>query len=254
MRVHHLVAGRMAPPLGPAIICHVLLVEHPDGLVLVDSGVGRDDLADPKRLGPTRHLLRPQPGVTAIDAVEQAGFDPADVAHVVLTHLDFDHVGGAVDFPDATWHTTAAEWSAATTDIKGIEKTRYRQAHLGGSPTVRSHAGEGDSWRHGLSAIEVLDGISLVPMIGHTRGHAAVAVQGTRPDGGEGLVLHAGDAVFDASHYDPSLSKVGILRAFEKSVARIPKRLKGNHAALATLHADPEVTVVNAHDTRVFPG
>ncbi|WP_229054547.1 MBL fold metallo-hydrolase [Aeromicrobium sp. Leaf350] len=249
MRVHHLVAGRMSPPLGPAVICHVLLVEHPEGLTLVDSGLGRADLADPKRLGPARHLLRPQQGVTAIDAVEAAGFDAADVAHVVLTHLDFDHVGGALDFPQATWHTTAAEWSAATTDIKGIEKSRYRQAHLGGSPVVQAHPGEGDPWRHGLSAIEVLDGISLVPMIGHTRGHAAVTVEGE-----SGLVVHAGDAVFDASHYDPTLAKIGILRAFEKTVVRIPKRLKGNHAALATLHADPDVTVVNAHDERAYPG
>jgi len=250
MRVHHLVAGRMAPPLSPAIICHVLLVEHPtEGLVLVDSGVGRADLADPKRLGPTRHLLRPQAGSTAIDAVERAGFDPADVAHVVFTHLDFDHVGGAVDFPRATWHTTAAEWAAATTDTKAIEKSRYRAPHFAGTREVRAHTGEGDPWRHGLSVIEVLDGISLVPMIGHTRGHAAVAVQGDA-----GLVVHAGDAVFDASHVDPRLDRVGMLRAFEKAVARIPKRLKHNHAALATLHADPDVVVVNAHDERVFPG
>ena len=249
MRVHHLVAGRMAPPLGPGIICHVLLVEHPEGLTLVDSGLGRSDLADPKRLGPARHLLRPQAGVTAIDAVEAAGFDPADVAHVVLTHLDFDHVGGALDFPQATWHTTAAEWKAATSDIKAVEKSRYRSAHLGGSPIVQSHTGEGDPWRHGLSAIEVFDGINLVPMIGHTRGHAAVTVEGE-----SGLVVHAGDAVFDASHYDPTLAKVGILRAFEKTVVRIPKRLRINHEALATLHADPDVTVINAHDTRVFPG
>ncbi len=254
MRVHHLVAGRMAPAVGPATICHVLLVEHPEGLTLVDAGYSRADLADPSRLGAMRHLLKPQAGFTAADAVEGAGFAVDDVAHLVFTHLDLDHVGGAADFPQATWHTTADEWRAATVDTKVMERSRYRRAHFTGSPEVSTYAGEGDAWKHGLSAHEVLDGISLVPMVGHTRGHAAVAVQG---DGG--LVVHAGDAVFDASEYGATdasgtpLGRVGVLRAFERTVARSPRRLKANHAALTALHADDATTVISAHDPRVFP-
>ncbi|MFT4298957.1 MAG: MBL fold metallo-hydrolase [Aeromicrobium sp.] len=255
MRIHHLVAGRVAPPVGPATICHVLLAEHPDGLTLVDSGFSRADLADPRRLGFMRHLVRPVAGFTAADAVEGAGFDIGDVAHIVLTHLDFDHVGGAADFPNAVWHTTATEWTAARTDTARIERTRYRDAQLRDAPEVRTYAGEGDTWRHGLSAHSVLDGISLVPLAGHTRGHAAVALQGE-----DDLVVHAGDAVFDASSYRAAgvdgrpLTKIASMRAFERAVARIPKRLAANHAVLAELQDDPDVTVVNAHDERVFPG
>jgi len=59
VRVHHLDAGTMHPP-GPEVVCHVVLVEGPDGLVLVDTGFGLADVAAPaRRLGPLRHLLRP---------------------------------------------------------------------------------------------------------------------------------------------------------------------------------------------------
>ena len=58
MKVHHLNCGTMAAP-GAAIVCHVLLVETDNGLVLVDSGFGLKDCADPTRIGPSRHLLRP---------------------------------------------------------------------------------------------------------------------------------------------------------------------------------------------------
>jgi glyoxylase-like metal-dependent hydrolase (beta-lactamase superfamily II) len=31
--------------------------------------------------------------MTAIRQLEQLGFDPRDVEHIVLSHLDFDHAG-----------------------------------------------------------------------------------------------------------------------------------------------------------------
>ena len=60
MKVHHLNCGTMHPVKGPECVCHVLLLETDNGLVLVDSGFGIDDCADPKgRIGPVRFVTRP---------------------------------------------------------------------------------------------------------------------------------------------------------------------------------------------------
>src|SRR5438477_8861370 len=64
MRIHHLSCGTMCPfggrlwdgrtqVLGPAeIVCHCLLIETEVGLVLVDTGFGTRDVAQPRRLTP----------------------------------------------------------------------------------------------------------------------------------------------------------------------------------------------------------
>ena len=46
MRVHHLNCGTM---LGGAVVSHCLLIERDDALVLIDTGYGRADIAEPDR-------------------------------------------------------------------------------------------------------------------------------------------------------------------------------------------------------------
>ncbi len=256
MRVSHLNCGTMNPPTMSPIVCHVLLCETDEGLVLVDSGLGRADFADPKRMGPGRFLTRPAraDAETAAAQVEARGHSLSDVTHIVLTHMDFDHMGGVTDFPDAVVHTTADEYDWAVTNPDFMSKQRYSQKQWAHGPRFETHAGPGDVWKFGLTGIEVLPGITYVPMPGHTKGHAAVAVE---PDGG-GVLFHAGDAVFDASSYTPTspsgktLGKVSKLRAFEKVMAQDGKKLAGNHATLSRLNGEEGVTVFNAHDKRIF--
>jgi glyoxylase-like metal-dependent hydrolase (beta-lactamase superfamily II) len=256
MRAHHLSCGSLHPPLVPEVICHVLLLETDAGLVLVDSGLGRQDFAEPRRMGPARFLMRPErdDAKTAIGQVEARGFSASDVQHIVLTHLDFDHVGGIADFPHATIHTTAEEYDWAIGNPDFAARQRYSPRQWSHGPRFTAHAGPGEAWKHGLHALEVLPGISFVPMHGHTKGHAAVAVE----TDDRGLLVHAGDAVFDASSYTPlspsgaALSKVRVLRGFEKVMAAQREKIAGNHATLRRLDELDDVTVFNAHDKRVF--
>ena len=76
-------------PTAP-MVCHVLLIETDNGLVLVDSGYGTDDCTDPKRVGPTRHPLRAilSHEETVAHQIEQLGFSRDDMRHIVITHLD----------------------------------------------------------------------------------------------------------------------------------------------------------------------
>lgn len=249
MKIDHLRAAVMNPPTMRGLPAHVFVVHTDDGVVLVDTGFGTADLADTRRLGVARFLLYPERdrNRTLLAQLEARGISASDVAHVVLTHLDLDHAGGVADFPDATVHTTADE-HAAFSARSLRDRSRYRPIHLAHGPKLKLYSGPGDRWRDELTGHEVLPGITLVPMPGHTVGHAAVAVQSD-----EGLVVHAGDAVFDASQVRPEaegFTPDPLIRVFEQCMAHDHGAVRRNHRALAALAADG-VLVVPAHDRRV---
>jgi glyoxylase-like metal-dependent hydrolase (beta-lactamase superfamily II) len=204
MRVHHLNCGTMCPIGGPSVAmpalgCHCLLIEtDANGLVLVDTGFGLDDIARPLprlsallvRLNRIRFDVRD----TAIEQVRELGFKPSDVRHLIMTHLDFDHAGGISDFPGATVHVLAAEADAARHRHGFLGRRRYRPAQWRAA-RWQEYSASGEDW-FGFGAVRPLAGlppeILLVPLPGHSRGHAGVAVQAA---GGRWL-LHAGDAYF----------------------------------------------------------
>jgi hypothetical protein len=55
MKVHHLNCGTMYPLGSGVLVCHVLLVETDNGLVMIDSGFGTKDCDDPGQRVPTHH-------------------------------------------------------------------------------------------------------------------------------------------------------------------------------------------------------
>ena len=145
MRIHHLNCGSLCPPggrlfsgagglLSPApICCHCLLIEGNDRLILVDTGLGVEDVNEPRRLG---HLFNPimrprlEVAETALRQVVDLGFRPSDVRHIVPTHLDLDHAGGISDFPGAAVHVHADELRAASSRPSLIERSRYRAVQI----------------------------------------------------------------------------------------------------------------------------
>ena len=161
MKVHHLNCGSMKL-VGAPLVCHVLAVETNSGLVLVDTGFGLSDIADPKkRIGVFRHLGQPElvEHETALRQVEALGFRRDDVRHIVLTHLDLDHIGGIADFPDAVVHVTSAEALGAMHAPSRRERLRFRPAQWAHGPKLVEHEPEGELWR-GFAAAKSLDEIS----------------------------------------------------------------------------------------------
>lgn len=213
LRVHHLNCGTHCP-LGGSLFdgeshrlfakvpTRCLLVETASGLVLVDTGYGLKDVRAPgTRLpGLWRALLNVQLNEddTAARQVEQAGFKTSDVRHIVMTHLDFDHAGGIEDFPQARVHLLAAELDAARARHKSfVSRQRYRAKQWSSDIVWRTYAPEGEPW-FGFDAVRQIEGlppeILLVPLRGHTLGHAGVAIKSA-----DGWLLHAGDAVLHSS-------------------------------------------------------
>ncbi|MCD0449637.1 MBL fold metallo-hydrolase [Actinocorallia sp. API 0066] len=248
MKVHHLNCGTLRVP-GSPLVCHVLLVETDDaGLVLVDTGFGLQDVASPRRrLGALRHVIRPllDPAETAARQVERLGFRRSDVRHIVLTHFDLDHIGGIADFPDAQIHVTADEARGAVHAPSRRERSRYRAAQWAHGPRLVEHPAEGEPWRGFTAAREIIaPGLLLLPLPGHTRGHAAVAV-----DAGGRWVVHCGDAFYWRGTLDGSGTPFA-LRASEAAVAFDRALVRANHTRLAALHrrGEPDLVLVSAHD------
>jgi glyoxylase-like metal-dependent hydrolase (beta-lactamase superfamily II) len=253
--VHHLNCATMRPAgsfggrVSPArLVAHCLLVERPGGLLLVDTGFGTADIADPARLGrPFRTLVRPalDPAETARAQVLARGHDVEDVTDIVLTHLDLDHAGGIGDFPHARVHVLGDELDAAL-DPRPLERARYVGAQWAHGPRWRRHRVVGEEWL-GFGAVTALDDdVVLVPLRGHTRGHCGVAVR--RPDGG--WLLHAGDSYFHTGDLATPVTTPPGLRAFQRLMAVDDLQRRHNQERLRELHAahSAEVTVFSAHD------
>lgn len=176
-----------------------MLIECGDGLVLVDTGFGTRDVQHPRQRlsGFFLSLLSPdlRQEMTAVRQIEGLGWSAKDVRHIVLTHLDFDHAGGLDDFPGAMVHLMRQERDEALLQKSWLDRQRYRPAQWRDRSRWRVYqASEGERW-HGFERARQLDGlppeIALVPLVGHTLGHAGVAVES------EGRwLLQAGDAYF----------------------------------------------------------
>jgi N-acyl homoserine lactone hydrolase len=130
-------------------------IEHPEGLVLVDTGMtGTHPLVE--------------------DDWHPRGYPeriPRDVVCVINTHLHFDHCGGNHLFAGVPIHVQARELADALSagDYTVTEWVDFEGA------TYVEHDGEA----------EVLPGIRLLPTPGHTAGHQSVLVEGVAVIGGD---------------------------------------------------------------------
>jgi len=238
------------PLLSPGrLVCHCLLVEGARGLTLIDTGYGLGQIARAKQIPrPLRTLARPRlvEEEAALRRIERLGFHGDDVRDVVVTHLDPDHAGGLPDFPRARVHVLADELDAARARPSWREQARYWPTLWLHDPEWVPHAPTGERW-NGFASVRPLDGdeILMLPLPGHTRGHAAIAVR----IGGRWLV-HAGDAYFfrDEMAKHPRCP-IG-LAAFQRLIAWDNRARVENQARLRQLAREHggEVDLFCAHD------
>lgn len=239
------------------LCCHCLLVESNDGLVLVDTGFGLRDVANPQSRLSSFFLAMLSPDfreeMTAARQVQALGHKLADVRHIVLTHLDFDHAGGLDDFPFAQVHLLRRERDDAMRQSTWLDRQRYRPQQWSSRERWRLHGVTGGETWLGFQGVctgqGLPQGVALVPLPGHTHGHAGVAV---RTHGG--WLLQAGDAYFHHREMDAQRPWCTPgLRLYQTLMEKSRRLRLQNQARLRKLaHDHPEVQVSCSHDPVEF--
>lgn len=170
-----------------------LLIEHPDGLVLIDTGLGNKedakfcDIYGVQNSGPG--------GRTQLEsAFAEVGLAQGDVKWVINTHLHFDHAGGntwidrageagksggsesarparpaRLAFPNATYHVQAGDL-----DFARHPNERTRASYL---PDNFEPVAEAGRWKLLHGDVDVLPGIAVRVTPGHVPYHQSVLVR-----------------------------------------------------------------------------
>ncbi len=178
-----------------------LLIEHDDGLVLIDTGAGNKENAKFHDIyGLENAGALNDEGVARTnleDAIIAAGHRVADVKLVINTHLHFDHAGGdtyvdsagvvRASFPNAKYVTQKGEhhWAMHTN-----ERTAASYFERNWEPireAGRFELIEGER--------EIVPGISVIMTPGHVPFHQSVLI-----DGGSEIACFLGDVCPTASH------------------------------------------------------
>ena len=141
---------------------------------------------------------------TIVDALREINIEPAQIDHVVLTHLHFDHAAGLTSlnsdgeavpvFPNARIFVQKQEWEDALANKSTMSRT-YLRNHLDPiADRVQLIQGAQDD-------LPGLPGISVWPMPGHTWGQQAVRFRDE-----SGVVSFVGDVIPTANHVGLSFS------------------------------------------------
>jgi glyoxylase-like metal-dependent hydrolase (beta-lactamase superfamily II) len=160
--------GNLVMPLG------CFLVRAAGELVLIDTGTGPMDSGGFK-------------GGALLDDLAGEGVSAEDVSQVFITHLHFDHVGWAArqsdggmtpTFPNASYRWTSAEQEA------------WRDTPASGFVRQDIFAAVAPRWQAADGGVQIAEGIDVVPLPGHTPGHAGVVVSS-----GQKRAFILGDAI-----------------------------------------------------------
>jgi glyoxylase-like metal-dependent hydrolase (beta-lactamase superfamily II) len=173
-----------------------LLIEHPSGLVLIDTGAGNKENAKFKDIYGLEN--DGADGATMLeDGLREIGVTPTDISIVINTHLHFDHAGGntrtapdgslEVAFPNATYIVRRGEY-----DYARHPNERTAASYFDRNYTPLETAGK---LEFVTREKQIVKGIRVVPTPGHTPFHQSVLIESASE-----RALYLGDLVPTHAH------------------------------------------------------
>ena len=225
------------------------LLDHPRlGPILFDTGLGSHTAEllshRPMRVAARLARIIYKERYQLRVRLKELGVDPSEVKHAILSHLHFDHTGGARDLEDATFYVSRAEWERAFT-LRGVKALLKGYVHDDFSElpvSLVDFQTPGEVWPFKGSVDLFGDGsVIAVSSAGHTAGHLSALV---RLESGREVLL-AGDAALVRQNFT--------IPADQGVVAR---RLRYDHDATWRVMLElrefwkqnPDAEIVTTHD------
>jgi 4-pyridoxolactonase len=204
-----------------------VLVEHPNGRVLIDTGFDLEHVSSVLPFVEPLHDI----GGPLTEGLRAAGLRPEDVDYLLHTHLHFDHVGGDSVLSRATVFVHREE----------LRQARAPESFEGLSYSDQRYFADGARVELIDSDTEVLPGIEMLQTPGHSAGHCSILLTGAS---GRRLLL-CGDATYTRENLDRTIISGFHLDpvASVRSIRRL-QRLASEHQA----------TLWFPHDAEEFPG
>jgi len=237
-----------------------VLIERDHDLVLFDTGIGtriEQEMRPPiywgnlffhrcvmrTRFDPQRDAL--------VQQLPRLGFKPADVKHVIISHLHWDHAGGMRDFPQAHFFVGRREWEFVSNLSGGplfknaFIKEQFCEAGLDielietdprepfkNFPASRDLFGDGS--------------MIMIDLPGHSPGLMGLYV--TMPSGRR--FLFSADSFYFPEGLEQKKSKSALMQSLVSESPEAAASLDRIHELMTS---DPQLEIVGSHDYRL-PG
>ncbi len=173
-----------------------LLIEHPEGKVLIDTGAGNKETQKFHDIYGLENAGEGK-GTALEDGLKQLGVAASDIPVVINTHLHFDHAGGntrlndsgdvEITFPNATHYVRKGEYDYAMNTNERTAASYFERNYVPLKQAGRLQLVESDR--------EIVRGVRVMHSPGHTPHHQSILIEST----GE-RALYLGDLCPTTSH------------------------------------------------------
>lgn len=225
-----------------------VLVCHRDGLVMFDTGLGRQIDSQfenmPFLLKP---LLSYQVSSPVVDQVDLDAFCPGRPLEIALSHMHWDHASAIEDFPATPVFVPENELASArqSGNDHGYLASQFDEPEIDWQALDFT----GAAYRNYPRSLDRFgDGsVVYVPMVGHSAGSMGLFVN---LPGGQSWFF-TGDTSWSLEGFTRPAHKNAVMRAIvDRDVAGVEQELQRVHALM---EREPGLVVVPAHDFNAYP-